>query len=341
MLNTKFLPFSFTLIALTLLSLSFLSYTPSSYAQESTHQQTAKTPKIAYLVSDIEIPFWKILANGIQSRANHLGYKVEVLSANNSKKTELENVLYLSNQDAENYAGVILSPTSSSAAATVLKFTQQQKLPVVVADIGSDNRSYVSYIASDNYNGANALGKSLAQSLNARGVTRGSVGIIAIPQSRQNGRERTSGFMSALETTAFKGAGIKQQANFSYQETYDFTAEFIRNHSDLVAIWLQGSDRYQAALDAIRDAKKSNSIALLTFDSEPEFLELIPAGIISAAAMQQPFLMGIRAMNTLHDHLQGNSVSKMVKLPVLVVNTQNIDSLRPIITRNVLGQSTP
>ncbi|MCI5143759.1 MAG: sugar ABC transporter substrate-binding protein, partial [Candidatus Electrothrix sp. ATG1] len=166
------------------------------------------------------------------------------------------------------------------------------------------------------------------------------VGIIAIPQKRANGKARTRGFMRALDEAGIKGAGIEQQVTFSYQETYDYAKDLIEKNLHLRAIWLQGSDRYQGALDAIGDAGKKDAILLICFDAEPEFLKLIPAGLLVGAGMQQPFLMGERAVETLDQYLQGQVVEKLQKLPVLAISQDNIQQELATINRNVLGRGT-
>ena len=42
--------------------------------------------KIAYIVSDMNIPFWEIMSRGINSKAKELGYELEIYSSNNLKK---------------------------------------------------------------------------------------------------------------------------------------------------------------------------------------------------------------------------------------------------------------
>ena len=251
-----------------------------------------KKPQLAYLVSDIRIPFWAIMSRGIRSKSNELGYELSVLSADNLAKNELQNTVKALQQKVD---GLIISPTNSSASVTLLKMAKTAGIPVVIADIGTDAGDYVSYISSDNRDGAYKIGKILTEQMKMKNWQNGRVGIIAIPQKRANGQARTAGFMQALKEAGIKGADIKQQVNFSYQETYDFSKELIDKNSDLRAIWLQGSDRYQGALDAIADSGKKDQILLVCFDAEPEFLELIPSGVLVGAAMQQPFLMGQEA----------------------------------------------
>lgn len=291
-------------------------------------------PQLIYIASDLRIPFWRIMASGIRHRAEALGYRVSVHSADNDARHELELLAAALAQPA---AGLIISPTTSSAGATLIKLAGRAGIPVVVADIGADSDAYVSYISADNYNGGYRIGQVLTAALEQRGWQQGRVGIIAIPQKRQNGRERTDGFLRALGEAGIQPAAIRQQVDFSYAETYRFSRELIDSIPDLRALWLQGSDRYQGALDAIADSGRSGEILLVTFDAEPEFLQLIRDGILTGSAMQQPFLMGETAVSNLHRHLQGETVPHQQKLPVLAISADNIDANLALIRRNVLG----
>ena len=290
--------------------------------------------RLAYVVSDLRIPFWQIMARGIRARAQALGYSVQVYSAENSNKTELVNTVQALDSGV---VGLIVSPINSSTAVTLLRLAQRAQVPVVISDIGADGGDYVSYISSDNFTGAYDIGRVLTAQMRGRGWDDGSVGIVAIPQERANGQARTAGFLRALKEAGIQGAGIRQQVDFSYQETYRHSRDLIRENPDLRALWLQGSDRYQAALDAIADAGRGGEILLLCFDAEPEFLELIPQGVLLGAAMQQPFLMGEKAVQAMHRHLAGEPVDQHVKLPVLAVSAHNIGERLPVIRRNVLG----
>ena len=325
---------SFFTIAIVLFTMFF---SPSEIramesAEVSGKEQAKK--KLAYIVSDSKIPFWAIMGRGISSRADSLGYELEIYSASNSAKVELEaTVKAIKN----NVSGIIVSPTSSSACVTILKLTANAGIPVVISDVGTDGGKYVSFISSDNKNGAYEIGKILTKKMLELGWNKGSVGIVAIPQKRANGKARTAGFMQAMDEAGIKGADIKQQSTFSYDETYDYSKGMIEEHPELRAIWLQGSNRYKGALDAISDAGKKDKILLITFDAEPEFLDLIPKGTLVGAAMQQPYLMGEEAVYAMDKYLNGIEVEKNLQLPILAISIKNIEKKLPIIKRNVLG----
>lgn len=291
--------------------------------------------KIAYIASDLEIPFWQIMAKGIKTKASKLGYKLEIYSSNNLKKIELENLVKAISSKVD---GLILSPINSSTAVTLLELTKNANIPVVISDIGTNSGDYVSFISSDNKKGAYELGKILTKKMTELSWDKeGTVGIISIPQKRTNGKERTAGFIKALNESNITTAGLYQQVNFSYKETYDYSLKLIEENPKLRAIWLQGSDKYKATLEAIKDSKKENEILLICFDVEPEFLDLIKKGVLVGSAMQQPYLMGQKAVNSLDDFFNNKKVDKEQKLPILAISKDNIQENLPTIKLNVLG----
>ena len=291
--------------------------------------------KLAYIVSDINIPFWQIISKGIKDKSNELGYEIHIYSSNNLKKNELEN---LASAISLKIDGLIISPINSSTAATLLEIAKINNIPVVIADIGSNSKDYVSFISSDNKKGAYELGKILAKHMkNLSWNKEGTVGIISIPQKRKNGKDRTLGFIQALDEESIKVSGFYQQVDFSYEETYNYSKKLIEENKNLRAIWLQGSDKYKGALDAIKEANKQKEIALICFDAEPEFLEMIQNGDLVGSAMQQPYMMGQEAVISLNNFLNNKYVEKEQKMGILAISKDNIDDKLKIIKLNVLG----
>lgn len=290
--------------------------------------------KIVYITPDITIPFWNIMSKGVENGTNLLGYDFEMLDSQNNAKKELENAVKAINEKVE---GIIISPTNSSACVTILKLAKEANIPVVISDIGTDSGEYVSYVSSNNKKGAYQIGKLLTEKMSEKGFQNGKVGVIAIPQKRSNGQERTSGFMQALDESNVKSADLKQLITWTDEETYNYTRDMIKNHPNLSAIWLQTSNIYKGAIKAINDSNKQDKILLVTFDAEPEFLNLIPKGTIIGSGMQEPYLMGKTALVQLDNHLNGQEVEKNLQMPILIISTKNITEKLPIIKLNVLG----
>ena len=288
--------------------------------------------KLIYIVPDLNIPFWKIMSNGIENKTNELNYTLEIFDSQNQSKIELENIIKaIQNKPA----GIVLTPTNSSASVTLLKFAKEANIPVVISDVGTNEGDYVSYISSNNFEGAYKLGLMLSEKMLELNIYNKTVAIITIPQTRLNGKARTDGFMKALKENNINAAGLKQLNEFSENEAYKFTKEFIKENPNLGAIWIQTSNIYNGVLNAIKESNKE--ILLVSFDAEPIFVDLISKDILVGSAMQQPYLMGGTAVQTIDLFLNGKAVEKNIELDILSISKNNIKKEYSKIEKNVLG----
>jgi ABC-type sugar transport system substrate-binding protein len=161
----------------------------AALAQDETYQ-------VAYLTPGLNVPFWKYLSDGIKQQAEtdaaESGASITVTDydSRNDAGTQLQNA-----QDAIT-AGVnliILSPTDSSSAPTVLELAAENNVPVVIADIGTDEGEYVSFVISTNEQGAYEAGQVLVERMQANGCEGGDIAMVTISQARLNGQNRTRG----------------------------------------------------------------------------------------------------------------------------------------------------
>jgi len=310
------------------------SFLNTVHAEELDKSPVDKRRHIAYIASDLTIPFWDIVSRGIRYTAIELGHDVVIYDANNSVKSELEQTVKAINSQVD---GIIISPQTSASCSMVLNLARGAGIPVVIADIGTDSGEYVSYISSDNQQGAYDIGRVLVSNLHQLGWAEGEVGIIAIPQKRLNGQARTAGFMKAMIEGGIASVDIKQMKTFSQQETYDYSVELINRHPNLRAIWLQTSHTVPSTLKAISDLGKKGQVAVISFDAEPEFPDMIDRGVILGSAMQQPYLMGQEALLALDSHLKGEPVEKHKQLPILSISKKNVAEKLSLIQKTVLG----
>ena len=72
---------------------------------------------IVYLTPGLDLPFWRYLSKGVEKVATEKGYGFQALDSHNSAQTQLQNA-----QDAiaRGVAGIVIPPTDSSTAPTVL-----------------------------------------------------------------------------------------------------------------------------------------------------------------------------------------------------------------------------
>ena len=126
----------------------------------------AASKTIVYLTPGLDLPFWRYLSKGVESAAREKGYDFLALDSRNNPQTQLQNA-----QDsiAKGVAGIVISPTDSSTAPSVLELAKRAGIPAVIADIGTNSGDYVSFIISNNYEGAKGVGVALAQAMKKKG----------------------------------------------------------------------------------------------------------------------------------------------------------------------------
>ena len=163
---------------------------PSAAANGANHT------KIVYLTPDADFPFWHHIEAGVAAEAKKHGSEFDALSSNNDGATQLKNAQHAI---ANGATGIVLTPTDSSTAPAVLALAEQAKIPVVIADVGTNSGEYVSFISSDNYTGAYQTGQALMAVLSQKGWVSGEIATITLSLARNNGRLRTAGFAQALK----------------------------------------------------------------------------------------------------------------------------------------------
>ncbi len=224
------------------------------------------------------------------------------------------------------------------AGPAVLDLAKQANIPVVIADIGTDSGEYVSFIISDNYQGAYGVGKALAEAMKAAGKQDGSVGIVGISQARLNGQARTKGFKDALaEAGITKEAGLQQMQTYTADETFKFTQDMTTANPDMKGMFVQTDGPTLGALQAIKAARLTGEVLVAGFDGVPEFVPLLQSGELVVSGMQQPYLMGQESGRAMVDHLSGKTPEKEILVPIKIVTSSNIEEELPIIKETVFA----
>jgi ribose transport system substrate-binding protein len=318
-----------------ILSLAAAVTVAATFSVGGTVPALAQSKEIVYLTPGLDLPFWRYLSKGVESVAKEKGYGFQALDSHNSAQDQLKNA-----QDsiARGVAGIVISPTDSSTAPSVLQLAKDAGIPVVIADIGTNSGDYVSFISSDNYEGASGVGKALAEMMTEKGWTDGTVGIVSISQARKNGQARTKGFRDAMVAGGVPGdAGLQQMQSYTADETFKFSQDMLTANPNMRGMFIQTDQPAIGALRAIKAARREGEVMVAAFDGIPEFVPLLKSGELVVSGMQQPYLMGVESAKAMFTHLEGGTPEKSVTVPILVVTSKNIDELLPTVKETVFA----
>jgi ABC-type sugar transport system substrate-binding protein len=311
-------------------------------------QAQDKAFQIAYLTPGLNVPFWKYLSDGIKQQAATDGAKtgakitVTDYDSRNDAGTQLQNA-----QDAIT-AGVnliIISPTDSSSAPTVLEAAKDGNVPVVIADIGTDEGEYVSFVISTNEQGAYDAGKVMTDKMAAKGWKGGDVLMITISQARLNGQNRTKGITRAVEEAGSKIVQFLESKDYTRDEAQRQASDMLTANPKARGFFTQHDEAALGAWAAIEESGRADQLIFASFDGSPESVELIKQGKLVAAAMQQPVLMGRLSMEVGLKHLRGEEVEKQTEVPTILVTPENVAKVEAQLADTVFpatgGTATP
>jgi ABC-type sugar transport system substrate-binding protein len=291
--------------------------------------------KVAYIVADLENPFWKAMADGFEDTAKSLGMNPRIFNSSGQPSTQMKNA-----QDCitMQYDAVTMSATdSSSANAPVLEFNKA-KIPVWIGHISPDdpNAKYVSMIDAQNEGGCLDAGRYIAQQYKARGM-KGTAAVITISLARSNGRLRHKGFTAAMDEAGIKIGTIKEGVQYSRNEAYTFTQDLLTANKDISILWCNYDEAVLGAMQAIKDAGRQKEIILGGFDGSPESLNAVLNGSINLMAIQPAYRHGAIMAEQMYAYLVKGETVKSVSTDCPLCTTENAKESVPKVMAETFG----
>jgi DNA-binding LacI/PurR family transcriptional regulator len=270
-----------------------LGYQPSRVARSLRMQ---RSQVFGLIVSDIQNPFFTTLARAVEDVAHR--HQHTVFFCNSDEDIEKEK-LYIDLMEAEQVAGVIISPTTESSSAC--QWLIEAGIPVVVVDrrlIGLQ----VDTVLVDNM----AATASLVAHLIADGHRR--IGAMTGLSTSTTGHERLAGYTQALRNHDLPLApALVRQAIPTEAMGAILAADLLDSGQGLTAVFAGNGQLAAGALREIRRRKLRipDDIALVAFDEVPWMALVEPA----LTVIRQPiYEMGLTAADLLLRRLEDDTV---------------------------------
>jgi ribose transport system substrate-binding protein len=242
------------------------------------------------------LPYWQEAEAGLIDASKQMGVKAGLVGP---EAFSLQDELTAFQKAvAEKPSGILVSAANADAFKEPIAAAIQQGIPVICVDADSPASKRIMFIGTDNFRAGQESGKRIAEILNGKG----NVAVITIP-GQFNLEERLRGAYDAMK----KYPGIK------LSNLIDDKGD-PRNAFDSIAVMLKGKDKPDAVLsleasggggaaDALHRVDLDGKIPIVAFDKDPETLEWIKRGGITATVVQKPYVMsyyGLKFLDDLH-----------------------------------------
>lgn len=194
---------------------------------------------------------------------------------------------------------------------------QGAKIVLVANDVAAFQER-VSFIATDQVKAAKLDGEYMKQAL-PRG---GTVGILHCLPGNDITDARVAGFMEGLAGAQGVKVVSTLDAKCDRAEGRKVMEDMLTSHPDLDALFSVSDTQTLGALPAIRAAGRKLIVA--SFDAQPEAVEAVKKGEISATVAAYARRIGAKAVEITAQVARGEQVPKVVDVPADLVTAENV-----------------
>lgn len=218
---------------------------------------------------------------------------------------------------------IAISATDERALVAPLERAIAKGIPVTVFDSAVNLDTYVSFIATDNYQ----AGRTAAQKLAALMGGRGLAGMVMQKPGGTSTGLRERGFDEALAREFPQVRVAARQYGMADPARSRAAAENILTaHPNLSGMFASSEAASIGAIQAIESRGLSGKVRLVTFDSSDLHIAALRSGAISLMLVQDPFRIGYEAVKSLAEKLNGQTPARRLDLPAHQITRADMDT---------------
>jgi ribose transport system substrate-binding protein len=284
----------------------------------STAAMVAAQPEIAFVPPGMVSPFYSGVISGAKPAAGKLGYKFVVVAP--ERESDFAGQAKIVEDMVENgVSGIALCAINIEAIASSVKKANEAKIPVVVfnslTDLPSGN--VFAYVGYDQRAG----GAKVADYVNKIKHGKAKVAIIeGLPSSFTT--ERKGGFVDELK----KFPGIKvvasQPGDWEREKSMNVAQNILESNPDVDVFYGLSDEMALGASQACKAANKKG-VAIIGIDGNPNAVDAVAKGDLTATLGTNPDLMGAKAIEVLNLAVKGKTSGKKVITDTTVIDKSN------------------
>lgn len=290
-------------------------------SQQTTQGQAASGQKVIGMSFPHADHGWMgAVIDNAKKQGEELGVKVEMTTADNpNKQTNDVEDLVTKKVDV-----LVMLPIETDALTPAVDKVKQANIPLVVFDREVASDKYTALVKGDNV----GIGKNAAEFIGSQLQGKGNVVIISGPPSSVT-TQRVQGFTDVIKQTY---PDIKiladQNGEFRKEKGYEVMQNFLQAHSQIDAVYTIDDEMALGALQAIREAKRTDIKYITGAGGAKDFYkEIKEATDFTLATFTYSPLMVKEAVKVAADIAGGKQPSqKDTTLPAEKVTKENVDS---------------
>ncbi|HVT91617.1 MAG TPA: substrate-binding domain-containing protein [Bryobacteraceae bacterium] len=279
------------------------------------HQTT-----IAVIPKGTSSIFWVAVQAGALAAGQK--FNVKILWNGPAQETEYDREIQIvDSMIARRVDGIAVAAAERKALAPPIERAVAAGIPVTVFDSGVDTDKYMTFIATNNYEGGQKGARELASLLGDEG----KVGMIMHAPGSASTMDRERGFEDTIKKDFPKIRIAARQYSMSDPSKAMASVEnMLTAQPDLDGFFASSEPSSIGAAQALKSRRAAGRVKLVAFDSSEQMINDMNGGVIQAMVVQDPFQMGFQAVQTLVEKLAGKTPPKRIDLTTRVITKPDL-----------------
>jgi ribose transport system substrate-binding protein len=283
--------------------------------------------RVGYSVYDLKYEYFQAMEKGTRWAAAALGWTYTL----DDEKSDANEMVTGATAMLDNIDVLIISPFSPDALGPIVAAAKAKDIPVIVDDIGGGGTPYNAIVISDNADGGTQAAAYMDAQIKAHGSPSKKVVSITCQPDAVYAARRNQAFDAAI-TAAGYTVVTELSGNSKADEAYAVMKDALAKDPDVAGVFACNDPMGVAAGNAIKDAGKDpvKDIVTIGFNADPEAIQAIQAGGLSATVAQDPAGMGALTVALAQQILSGqtptfgNADLREVYEPIKLVTIDNV-----------------
>ncbi len=266
--------------------------------------------------------FWQTVHAGAIAAGEDFAVKI-LWKAPTTETDYAEQVRIVEDFITQRVDGIVLAPTDRKAFVPYIDRAAKEGIPLTIFDSGADTERYVSFVATDNYQGGVMAAERMAEILGGKGKL---VVIKVVPGSAST-TARENGFQDTIKKKYSQQMVIvdSRYGMSDRARSLAVAEDLLTAYPDLDGIFAANEPGAVGALEAVKARGLAGKVKIVGFDSSPSLVEGVRDGTIDSLVVQDPFNIGYQAVKTIADKLSGKTPPKRVPTKATLITRANID----------------
>ena len=259
-------------------------------------------------------------------RPKQAGAELVIFNANNDPAAQNNAIETYIQQKVQ---GLIVVAIDVNGIMPAVKAAAAAGIPVVAVDAILPEGPQKAQIGVDNLAAGQQIGRYFLDYVKANMGGKARLGIVgALNSFIQNIRQK--GFQDTV--TADPGVSVVQMVDGRNIQDNAMTVSetLMTGNPDLTAIYATGEPAMVGSVAAVDAGGHKGSVKVFGWDLTAQVIKGIDDGYVIAVVQQDPGLMGAAAVDTLAKLTKGETVPKVVSVPITIVTKQNVEPYRAI-----------